>query len=860
MIRRLFHIHIAFLIFALCIESRAQNCGGLTADAGPDMFVCDRQTPIQLQGDASGNVTKYYWLPSVGLSNPNILNPTVTAGPGRYRYTLTVEGQSNTNLVRNGDFEAGFTGFTTEYIYGVPGSPFAPDWISVGTNPQAYNGGFSPCGDHTSGSGNQLIVDGSVTAGKRIWCQTITLTPGTMYLFQFFVQSVYPVAPARLDVTVNGMSIGGINAGAVCDFRMFEACFTALSASNVICIRELSGIGFGNDFAIDDIALFEKCIVTDEVEVEIVDLNIFLKVPNPPQCASDVFTLDATGSSTGPRITLRWSTIGGRIIGQNGLKATAIGAGTYKLTLIYDNGFAHCEKEFEEVIDPADDLAGTVQIDGIATCSNDSVELSVSVANGSGVFNYIWTPPLKILSGQGTTKVKVTESGKYIVTVIDRVSGCEVQIEEFVIGDTTIPKTQLKGDTLLDCDTKNILISSLNKDTSKYTFTWKYPDGSTIGNKIELIATKPGNYFLELADKGNLCLDSFSFVISQDTIKPALNLGNDLYIDCIQQEVMPNIIHNPGGQNLSYYWTIGTIPLLKENSLLNRNIQTSGPVILRILNERNACEVSDTLQVFDIRKLPEAIAGIGGVLNCFTSTIDLMGSGISMDSAMVNWSTRLGNIISGANTYTPKIDQPGWYILRVEDTSNHCVSFDSVIIIEDFEKPDAVLGNDLTFNCLDSIILIDGSLSSTGPFLSFQWNTLDGIIKSGQGTPQIQVSTAGRYELIILNIDNGCSDTASILITPDTKSPIAFAKALDTLDCVTNKISLEGIAQSQTGNSLRYFWTSSAGSSIVNPDSLTPSVSVPGEYIFWVIDESNGCSTSVKAFVYIDTLPPVALA
>jgi len=87
------------------------------------------------------------------------------------------------------------------------------------------------------------------------------------------------------------------------------------------------------NFALDDIALYEKCIDEDEVEVEIVDLTAKLTIPLKPKCSSDIFDLFATGSSGGNKITYEWTTVGGTIISTNGLTAKARGQGRIPLKL-----------------------------------------------------------------------------------------------------------------------------------------------------------------------------------------------------------------------------------------------------------------------------------------------------------------------------------------------------------------------------------------------------------------------------------------------------------------------------------------------------------------------------------------------
>lgn len=64
--------------------------------------------------------------------------------------------------------------------------------------------------------------------------------------------------PGQINVTFNGASVGNISAGGVCNWTMFEYCFTATTASINICLREMTGIAGGNDFAVDEISMFEN--------------------------------------------------------------------------------------------------------------------------------------------------------------------------------------------------------------------------------------------------------------------------------------------------------------------------------------------------------------------------------------------------------------------------------------------------------------------------------------------------------------------------------------------------------------------------------------------------------------------------
>jgi hypothetical protein len=96
-------------------------------------------------------------------------------------------GNVSPNLVVNGDFEAGNTGFSSAYIYGTGGTYgllSSEGQYAIATSPNATHMNFSDCVDHTpTGVGNMLVANGSGTPNTSVWCQSISVDPNTNYLF-----------------------------------------------------------------------------------------------------------------------------------------------------------------------------------------------------------------------------------------------------------------------------------------------------------------------------------------------------------------------------------------------------------------------------------------------------------------------------------------------------------------------------------------------------------------------------------------------------------------------------------------------------------------------------------------------------
>lgn len=160
------------------------------------------------------------------------------------------------NLVVNGDFSAGNTGFGSAYVFSSTNTVEGEYW--VGTNPQIWNGAMANCSDHTGGSGNMMVVNGALSANVPAWCQTVNVAPSTTYTFTFWGTTASSLLnPAQLEVFINNVSLGApvTMPNSTCGWQQYS--FTWNSGSNTsasICIYDQNTQAFGNDFAIDDIS------------------------------------------------------------------------------------------------------------------------------------------------------------------------------------------------------------------------------------------------------------------------------------------------------------------------------------------------------------------------------------------------------------------------------------------------------------------------------------------------------------------------------------------------------------------------------------------------------------------------------
>jgi gliding motility-associated-like protein len=217
----------------------------------------------------------------VGTWDPALDNTTTK------EYTFTPDNNIIPNLITNGDFSAGNTGFTTDYEFLTTSSGAKQGVYGINNSSLNWATFFNPtCSDH-AGGGNLMIVDGSINKDvnnvgtDKLWCQTVPVTAGENYIFSYYATSLLSGDPAKFEVEINGVSIGKNNLSfTTCNW--VESSFSwssGASTTATICIYDRNAGSFGNDFGLDDISFKSTSIqCADQVKMTI-KVNASNKLP-----------------------------------------------------------------------------------------------------------------------------------------------------------------------------------------------------------------------------------------------------------------------------------------------------------------------------------------------------------------------------------------------------------------------------------------------------------------------------------------------------------------------------------------------------------------------------------------------------
>jgi hypothetical protein len=160
------------------------------------------------------------------------------------------------NLVKNGGFEDGNTGFESGYTYSPLNNNFDPSGLfAVDSAPELYIKSFTPV--RAVEGRNMMIVNGSDTPNAVVWSQNVTnVQANTTYYFSTWVASIFPVAPAELIFSINGASIGSFAPSAYGKWNVFSATWNSGSSTTAnLNLVNLNLASNGNDFALDNISM-----------------------------------------------------------------------------------------------------------------------------------------------------------------------------------------------------------------------------------------------------------------------------------------------------------------------------------------------------------------------------------------------------------------------------------------------------------------------------------------------------------------------------------------------------------------------------------------------------------------------------
>ncbi len=842
-----------------------------TADAGASMEVTCGVTEVTLDGSGSDTGANfiYEWTTSDGniISGVDSLSPIVGAtGTYQLEVTNTLTGCTSVAEV-----------FVDEDIEDPTAVAGLPQTLSCASTSAQLNGNGSSFGSNFIYEWTTL--DGNIVSGEN------TLTPEINAPGEYQIQvtnidngcvatevvtvsqdSNAPIAEAGLDDLLNcnitSLILDGSGSSQGLEFTYEWSTSNGNIVSGGTTLNpEINAPG---DYQIVVTNVVNGCSTISSLVIDIDDtpptaeagLSQFLS------CTNSTLTLDGTGSSAGVDYSYEWVTSNGNIVsGENTLNPEVNATGTYELIVTSLINGCTISDEVEITQDsslPVADAGLGFEI----TCQvfDGSLDGSASTINSDITFEWT-TADGNIVSGANSLTPFVDAPGVYQLTLTNITNGCTAISSATVVENNDSPNVEAGATMELNCNNENLSIIGSTSDVSTdFIYEWSTADGNIISgnNDLTIDVDSEGTYQLMITNTATGCTATDNVIITSNFTAPTADAGATDELNCTQIFTTLDGNGSSLGTNYIYQWTTSNGNIITGDNTLNPEIDMPGDYQILVTDLANGCTATESVFISQNITPPNADAGVANDLTCTNESFELDGSNSSVGTNFEYlWTTSNGNIITGDNTLNPMINEPGIYELQVTNTLNNCISTAEITVDQNIDTPVADAGLQAQLTCIITEAQLDGTNSSAGNNITYQWMTSNGNIIGDENTTTPTIGGIGTYELIVTNTISGCTSNAFVEVIADTNAPNATAIPMGVLTCDENTVSISGNGSS-TGSNFTYEWSTINGNIVSGETSISPIVDQIGEYTLLVTDIDNGCSNETTITVEEDILPPVA--
>ncbi len=601
-------------------------------------------------------------------------------------------------------------------------------------------------------------------------------------------------------------------------------------------------------------------VIDQDVDQPLADAGLTAELT----CAITELNLNADASSIGTEFIYNWTTPDGSIVADASSLTPQINApGTYNL--VVTNTINGCTNDADVVI--SQDITPPVVEAGLSEILNCTVESLVLDGTGTATgtnITYNWdTPNGNILQDEMTLSPEINAPGMYNLVVTNTDNGCTAMDMVEIGQDTDAPISDAGEPSSLNCNVVEINLDGTASSTgANISLEWSTTDGAFETGETTLSPTinVPGTYVLTLTNTDNNCTSVSSVTIPQDITDPIADAGSDFQLNCIEIDYEIGGTLTSTGSEFSYNWTSADGNVGVNANAPNLQINTPGTYHLLVTNTDNGCTHDAEVVISQDINLPMVEAGLTEILSCAVESLVLDGTGTSTGGNMIyNWDTPNGNILQDEMTLNPEINAPGMYNLLVTNTDNGCTAMDMVEIEQDTNAPISDAGEPATLDCNVLQLNLDGSASSSGANISFNWSTTDGSIETGETSLSPTVNAPGTYVLTLTNMDNNCTSVSSVTIPQDIENPIADVGTTFELNCTEINYEIGG-PMTSSGSEFTYTWTTTDGNFNSPTNAALVTVDDPGIYELLVTNTGNGCTAMESILITENIINPVANA
>ncbi len=535
-------------------------------------------------------------------------------------------------------------------------------------------------------------------------------------------------------------------------------------------------------------------------------------------CNENTYNLDAS-SDLNSNVQYTWTGPGGFTSTEASPAIDQGGIYTCEVLNLLNN----CSSSVEVMIsEDFEELNASIEGADLLNCDNPSLELIGASDQDDVSYNWI-LPDQNQATGQN---IIIETGGAYTILVTDLSSGCTATETVVVSANFDQPEaTALGGE--IDCQESSISLEA-NSDGTNVSYSWSGPDGFESDEQNPEV-TEAGEYVLTVM-AGNGCSTTATAIVSNNENTPDADIetasGNT--INCITSELVLTGTSSVSG--VEYTWTheeSGDV-----NSGSNLSITEAGTYSLLVIDPTNGCTEINSIEILTDFEEPELIVE-GNTINCYQSEVSISATSGDQVSS-VTWT---GPNYNSEELEASNVVEPGLYTVMITSALNGCTSSTNIEVVADIDEP-TVVANSKTITCNLTEVPLSGIGSSEGSEFSYSWETNNDLVSTDL---EFMTTTPGTYTLNILNRENGCRASTTVVVDQNIEVPIAEAGDEATLTCSEDSETLNASSSLGQGD-LSYSWINQQGAEISTASTFNTSET--GTFTLLVTDMINGCTAS----------------
>jgi uncharacterized protein (TIGR02145 family) len=549
-----------------------------------------------------------------------------------------------------------------------------------------------------------------------------------------------------------------------------------------------------------------ECTATSSVEIT--QPEVLTSVLSAGSVACNGGTASITNAVSGGTTpyTFAWDN------GSNTQDLSGVTAGTYAVTVSDNRG---CSVTATAEITQPEILTITLNAGTIA-CNGGTTTISSTVEGGTEPYQYAWS------TDATTDNLTNAVAGTYSVTITDA-NTCSTNAVTTITQPDELSVT-ISGSTSVCEGTSTRLTANVSGGTSGYTYAWSSGETSEEITTTNITAATP--YSVTVSD-ANSCSATASVSVSVGTTpgveivaEPSACFGNNIVLQA-------NVSN--AGTNYTLTWSATPADdaglTTTEGDRITVTPTAEGSYTYTASLTTTSCSDDEPFNssaetTIAVNPLPDvAITNNTGTteLTCNTETISLTATG----GTIYAWS-------SGATTEQISLTTSGNYSVTVTD-ANTCSNTASIEITQNVTSPTVSISNTSVTSIL-TCSLTSINVEASGDGESYQW--------SGGASPssaENTLSAEGTYT-VTATADNGCTSTASILISEDVTPPtLSITNSTGTTELTCERTSINvGV----TSNGVSYQWSDGE-----TPNTASNTLSSAGTYTVTATGE-NGCTST----------------